>query len=40
MGIENDADSELADLETRPDDVLTEIECLQRRVRHGNGSLA
>ena len=35
MGIENDADSELADLEmeTRPEDVLAEIERLQRRAR-------
>lgn len=34
MGIENDADSDLADLEmeTRPEDVLAEIERLQRRA--------
>ena len=34
MGIENDEDSELADLEmeTRPEDVLAEIERLQKRV--------
>jgi uncharacterized membrane protein len=34
MGIENDAESELADLEmeTRPEDVLAEIERLQRRA--------
>ncbi len=38
MGIENDADSELADLEmeTRPEDVLAEIERLQQRARSGN----
>jgi uncharacterized membrane protein len=38
MGIENHADSELADLEmeTRPEDVLAEIERLQRRARNGN----
>jgi uncharacterized membrane protein len=36
MGIENDADSELADLEmeTRPEDVLAEIERLQQRALH------
>lgn len=35
MGIENDADSELADLEmeTRPEDVLAEIARLQQRAR-------
>ena len=35
MGIENHAESELADLEmeTRPEDVLAEIERLQRRAR-------
>jgi uncharacterized membrane protein len=35
MGVENHADSELADLEmeTRPEDVLAEIERLQRRAR-------
>jgi uncharacterized membrane protein len=35
LGIDNDADSELADLEmeTRPEDVLTEIERLQRRMK-------
>ena len=35
LGIENDADSELADLEmeTRPEDVLAEIERLQRRIK-------
>ena len=34
LGIENDADSELADLEmeTKPEDVLAEIERLQQRV--------
>jgi uncharacterized membrane protein len=34
LGIENDADSELADLEmeTRPEDVLAEIDRLQRRA--------
>jgi uncharacterized membrane protein len=34
MGIDNDADSELADLEmeTKPEDVLTEIERLQQRA--------
>jgi len=38
MGIENYADSELADLEmeTRPEDVLAEIERLQRRARSSN----
>jgi uncharacterized membrane protein len=38
MGIENDADSELADLEmeTRPEDVLAEIARLQQRVRSSN----
>lgn len=36
MGIENDEDSELADLEmdTKPEDVLAEIERLQQRVLH------
>jgi len=35
LGIDNDADSELADLEmeTRPEDVLTEIERLRRRIK-------
>jgi uncharacterized membrane protein len=35
MGIENDQDSELADLEmeTRPEDVLAEIDRLQRRLK-------
>jgi uncharacterized membrane protein len=35
MGIENDEDSELADLEmeTRPEDVLAEIERLQQRIK-------
>jgi uncharacterized membrane protein len=35
MGIDNDADSELADLEmeTKPEDVLAEIERLQQRAR-------
>lgn len=35
MGIENDEDSELADLEmeTRPEDVLAEIERLQRKMK-------
>jgi hypothetical protein len=35
LGIENDADSELADLEmeTRPEDVLAEIERLQLRLK-------
>ena len=34
MGIANDADSELADLEmeTKPEDVLAEIERLQQRA--------
>jgi len=34
LGIENDADSELADLEmeTKPEDVLAEIERLQQRT--------
>jgi uncharacterized membrane protein len=38
MGIENDADSELADLEmeTRPEDVLAEIARLQQRARSSN----
>ena len=38
MGIENHADSELADLEmeTRPEDVLAEIERLQQRARSRN----
>jgi uncharacterized membrane protein len=38
MGIENHADSELADLEmeTRPEDVLAEIERLQQRARSKN----
>ena len=35
LGIENDADSELADLEmeTRPEDVLAEIDCVHRQVK-------
>ena len=35
MGIDNDSDSELADLEmeTRPEDVLAEIERLQKRMK-------
>ena len=35
LGIENDEDSELADLEmeTRPEDVLAEIERLQQRLK-------
>ena len=38
MGIENHAESELADLEmeTRPEDVLAEIERLQRRAHGSN----
>jgi len=34
IGVDNDTDSELADLEmeTRPEDVLAEIDRLQRRV--------
>ena len=34
MGIDNNADSDLADLEmeTKPEDVLAEIECLQQRA--------
>ena len=42
MGIENDADSELADLEmeTRPEDVLAEIARLQQRARSRNTSPA
>jgi uncharacterized membrane protein len=38
IGIENHADSQLADLEmeTRPEDVLAEIERLQRRARNSN----
>ena len=38
MGIKNHADSELADLEmeTRPEDVLAEIERLQQRARSTN----
>ena len=37
IGVENDADSELANLEmeTRPEDVLAEIDRLQRLVRRG-----
>jgi uncharacterized membrane protein len=37
MGIKNDEDSELADLEmeTRPEDVLAEIDRLQRRALGG-----
>jgi hypothetical protein len=36
MGIDNDADSDLADLEmeTKPEDVLAEIERLQQRALH------
>ena len=39
MGIDNDGDRELADLEmeTRPEDVLAEIERLQRRTRSDAG---
>jgi hypothetical protein len=35
IGIEDDEDSELADLEmeTRPEDVLAEIERLQRQIK-------
>ena len=35
LGIENDADSELADLEmeTRPEDVLAEIDRVHRQVK-------
>jgi hypothetical protein len=35
IGIENDADSELADLEmeTRPEDVLAEIDRVHRQVK-------
>ncbi len=35
LGIENDQDSELADLEmeTRPEDVLAEIDRLQQRAK-------
>jgi hypothetical protein len=35
LGIENNADSELADLEmeTRPEDVLAEIDRVHRQVR-------
>lgn len=42
MGIENDADSELADLEmeTRPEDVLAEIVRLQQRALNGNKPLS
>jgi uncharacterized membrane protein len=42
MGIEDDVDSELADLEmeTRPEDVLAEIERLQRRVRSRKRAVA
>ena len=38
MGIENHAESDLADLEmeTRPEDVLAEIERLQRRARNSD----
>src|SRR5204863_2627636 len=38
LGIENDSDSELTDLEmeTRPEDVLAEIERLQQRALHRN----
>ena len=38
MGIVNNTDSELADLEmeTRPEDVLAEIERLQRRAHRGS----
>ena len=36
LGIENDDDSELADLEmeTRPEDVLAEIDRLQQKLKH------
>lgn len=42
MGIANHADSELADLEmeTKPEDVLAEIERLQHRALHGKKPLA
>jgi uncharacterized membrane protein len=42
MGIENDADSELADLEmeTRPEDVLAEIARLQQRALSTNKPLS
>jgi uncharacterized membrane protein len=42
MGIENDTDSELADLEmeTRPEDVLSEIARLQQRAGNRNASSA
>lgn len=42
MGIANDEDSELADLEmeTRPEDVLAEIERLQQRVFHTQKPMA
>ena len=35
LGIKNDEDSELADLEmeTRPEDVLAEIERLQQKIK-------
>jgi hypothetical protein len=35
LGLENDADSELADLEmeTRPEDVLAEIDRVHRQVK-------
>jgi hypothetical protein len=38
MGIENDTDSELADLEmeTRPEDVLAEIARMQQRASNRN----
>jgi len=41
LGIENDADSELADLEmeTKPEDVLAEIERLQQRAYGGELTL-
>ena len=36
LGIDNDADSELADLEqdTKPEDVVAEIARIQKRVLH------
>ena len=42
MGIEDDEDSELADLEmeTRPEDVLAEIARLQQQARRGPGETA
>jgi len=41
MGIDNDTDSDLADLEmeTKPEDVLAEIERLQQRARRSTKPL-